>query len=179
MLGFLKRLLSGEQSPKAAASAQDDEVAHHKGHTFAEMGKDAGVSSGDIMAAMGRQAMVGGKPVYDYAQSHKHDIDMMLECCRAIESVYWAHTGYKLGPEPAYFERAAILSRKAKDYSGEVAICERWIEMADDFQAWLAENPKVRVADVTKGPRSMKIYERLPKAKELLANQEKAQRGES
>ncbi|QJQ94263.1 MULTISPECIES: hypothetical protein [Halomonadaceae] len=123
------------------------------------------------MAAMRNQPLVNGKPVHAYIESHKHDIDMMLECCQAIENVYWSHEGYKIGPEPAYFERVAILYRKSKNYSREVAICERWIAMAENFQAWLGENPEMRRADVTQGSRSKNIYERLPKAQELLKKQ--------
>ncbi|MDL4860811.1 hypothetical protein NPJ88_000540 [Halomonas elongata] len=149
----------------------DDEVEEIRRHAIEGMAKDFEVSSVDIMKAQGTQAMVDGKPTYEYAQTHKHDVDMMLECCRAEENVYWSHGSFKISPAPSYFERAAILSRKAKDYDGEVAICERWIAMAEDFRDWLSQNPKIGVADVTKGPVSKRIFNRLPKARALLEKQ--------
>ena len=38
-----------------------------------------------------------------------------------------------LVPAPYYFERVAILSRKEKDYQQEVAYCEKYIVLVEDF----------------------------------------------
>lgn len=133
-------------------------------HVAEAMAQRLGVTTGEYMDAQGILAKVDGKPVYEYTKTHKNDIDTMFDCCRAIENVYWSYGSMKMSPEPFYFERAAILSGKAKDYSGEVAICGRWIDMAEDFKKWLKTKPRGVVADVTKGPVSKRIYARLPKA---------------
>lgn len=116
-------------------------------------------------------AAVEGKPTFAYATTHKHDIQMMFRCCEAEESTYWSQpNGHRLCAAPYYFERAAVLSRKAKDYAGEVTICERWERIINDYMA----QPMVtegRAALVHKGPRSVAILARLPKAKEPLQKQ--------
>ncbi|WP_339885236.1 hypothetical protein [Vreelandella maris] len=142
-----------------------DDINRHVAEAMAER---FSVTTGEYMDAMGILPKVNGTPIYEYAKSHKNDLDMMLECCRAIENVYWSYGSMKMSPEPGYFERAAILSGKARDYSGEVAICERWIDMAEDFKKWLKTKPKGVMADVTKGPVSKRIYARLPKAQAKL-----------
>ena len=142
-----------------------DDINRHVAEAMAER---FSVTTGEYMDATGILPKVNGTPIYEYAKSHKNDVDMMLKCCRAIENVYWSYGNMKASPEPFYFERAAILSGKAKDYSGEVAICERWIDMAEDFKKWLKTKPKGVMADVTKGPVSKRIYARLPKAQAKL-----------
>ncbi|MEE4463792.1 hypothetical protein V2S84_17080 [Azotobacter chroococcum] len=129
------------------------------------------ISSEDIMRGMGAWACVDEKPTFAFATTHKHDLEMMLRCCDAEESTYWSQPqGRRLCAAPSYFERVAILSRKAKDYAGEVTICERWERIINDYIA----QPMVidgRAALVHKGPRSIAILARLPKAKELLQKQ--------
>ncbi|MCG7598890.1 hypothetical protein MHM84_03765 [Halomonas sp. McH1-25] len=163
MLGFLRRLLPGSRSK----SSQDKALENLERHAQEASAERAGVSSVSIVEAMGKQSKVDGKPIYEYAESHKHDVDKMLECCRAVENMYWSHGEMKLAPEPYYFERAAILSRKAKDYSGEVSVCERWIAMEDDFMAWRQGNQH-RGVNISGSPRAKRIRERLPKAKAKL-----------
>lgn len=46
--------------------------------------------------------------------------------------------------------------------------------MARDFKEWMAQNPEIAGADVTKGPRSKRIFERLPKARALLERQQES-----
>lgn len=80
-----------------------------------------------------RDAMVDGFPVRHYAKTHKDDLAGMLACCQAIESVYWPQGESKIRPDPFFFERAAILSRKSKDYAGEVSVCVRWIAIENNY----------------------------------------------
>lgn len=112
-------------------------------------------------------ASVEGKPTFAYATTHKDDIEMMIRCCESEESIYWSQSeGSRLCAAPYYFERVAILSHKARDYAGEVAICERWERIISDYMA----QPMVierRAAMVHKGPRSIAILARLPEAREL------------
>lgn len=98
-----------------------------------------------------------------------HDVDAMLEVCREIENAYFSQPKDKFrgAPAPYYFLRAAILCRKRHDYSGEVAICERWIALANDYSS----QQKVKdgwAANVAAGGSSADIVKRLPKARELM-----------
>ncbi|WP_110599849.1 hypothetical protein [Salinicola lusitanus] len=117
----------------------------------------------EIRRAQGMNPEVNGISNYHYAQTHKHDLETMLACCQSEENVYWAQSGSKLSPAPFYFERAAILCKKAKDYSGEVAICERWIAMEEDFMNYARTAPHPTI-DISAGPRASKIRHRLTKA---------------
>lgn len=95
-----------------------------------------------------------------------NDIDAMLDTCRRIENEYWAQPyGRRQCPAPFYFKRVAILSRKYSDFSGEVAICERWERLASDYssQQMVIEGRAARLV----GGSSKEILDRLPKAKEL------------
>ncbi|MEQ6917038.1 hypothetical protein [Halomonas aquatica] len=40
------------------------------------------LSSEEALKVSGKQGMVDGKQTYAYAESHKHDLEMMLRCCR-------------------------------------------------------------------------------------------------
>lgn len=98
----------------------------------------------------------------------------MLRRCEIEEASYWRQPkGERACAAPYFFERAAILLRKSKDFAGEIAICERWKAIADDYK----KQPLVRAkqaALVHKGPRSAAILARLSKAKELLKKQKPA-----
>jgi len=163
MLNLIRRLLSKSKSQ----GSRNHEGSYERSGGYS-------ISAAGLLADQGMLAIVDGQPTHAYAKTHKHDVDMMLRCCKAEEDVYWAQEGDgpRLAPAPYYFERAAILSRKAHDYSGEVAICERWVAMAHDFKERMAQNPETSIADVTKGPPSRGIFERLPKAQALLAKQQ-------
>lgn len=125
------------------------------------------ISSEDILRGAGAWASVDEKPTFAFAETHKHDLRMMRRCCDAEESTYWSQPeGRRLCSAPFYFERAAILSHKAKDYAGEVSICERWERIISDYMAQSMVTER-RAAMVHKGPRSIAILARLPKAREL------------
>lgn len=78
------------------------------------------VSSGDIFGAK-----VDGKNTTEYAAPSKHDLDVMLRCCRA-EMECMARTG--MVAAPSYFERVAILAKKAGRFDLEIAICKMYIK---------------------------------------------------
>lgn len=110
------------------------------------------------------QALVNGKPTYHYA-NQKHDLDVMLACVNAEIENYWKQpSGQRLCAAPFYFERAAILYRKAKLYADEIRICETWISIIKDY----SNQGNDLAAKVNLGPSSQGILKRLPKARELL-----------
>lgn len=77
-------------------------------------------------------AMVDGRPTYEYAQTHKDDLPMMLRCCDAeLQAMWQTH----LSPAPAFFEWAAILYRGQREYAREIEICERFLAELDRFLA--------------------------------------------
>jgi len=40
---------------------------------------------------------------------------------------------WKVMPSPKYFEHAAMLSRQAKNYQNEIAICELYIDLVNEY----------------------------------------------
>lgn len=129
------------------------------------------MQSGSVNGCIGIQARVGDDPTYEIAISSAKDLAIMLRCCEAEEENYWSQRqGERLCAAPFYFERVAILSRKAKDYAFEIDICERWKAIADDYGA----QPMVKAgtgAKVHKGPRSVAILHRVAKARTLHARE--------
>ncbi|MGQ4879813.1 hypothetical protein ACOJCM_14705 [Billgrantia sp. LNSP4103-1] len=166
MFGLFRKLL-GKPANQTEQNDDLDQLVKHVSEAYAG---DISVSSADFLAAQGKLAQVDGKPIYHYAESHKHDIEMMKRCCAAIEGVYWSHGTMKMAPEPRYFERVAILSRKAKDYEGEIDICRRWLAMEDDFMDW-RQGDQRRGVIISGSPVARRIRERLPKAMALLDKQ--------
>ena len=69
-------------------------------------------------------AKVDGISTYHYAETHKHDLPMMLRCCEE-QLTNMATSGG--GAAPYYFKRAAILAKKEKNYELEITICESLI----------------------------------------------------
>jgi len=109
--------------------------------------------------------LVDGKQTWELAEEKKDDLNAMKACCDAELKTY-RKTGNR--PAPYYFERVAILSRKEKKYQQEIAYCEKYLEVVDEYykKNRLPENKGVKM-----GPRYKAILKRLPKAKEL-ANKE-------
>lgn len=120
------------------------------------------------------QAQVDDKPTYELAASGKHDIDVMRSCCEAEIDNYWRQPeGERLCAAPYYFMRLAILNRKAKNYAAEIAACESWKAIINDYK----RQPMVRArraALAHKGSDSVALLARIPKAKELLRKQKAA-----
>lgn len=125
--------------------------------------------SGQSLMDRGLQANVNGAPTYQLADQ-KHNLDIMAACAEAEISNYWQQPqGERLSAAPFFFERAAILYRKNKQYEKEIEICEAWIAIMNDYTTQDME----RYAKVHLGPRSKAIYHRLPKARELLERSQK------
>lgn len=121
------------------------------------------VTSEEIMRDMGALANIEGVPTTEFAND-KNDLSAMVQCADAEERNYWGQaSGGRICAAPFYFERAAILLKKNKDHLGEIAVCERWVAIAEDYkdQAYVLAG---MAALVHKGPRSIAIYERLRKA---------------
>lgn len=108
-------------------------------------------------------AMVDGRPTYEYAQTHKDDLEMMLRCCSAeLQAMWQTH----LSPAPAFFERAAILYRGQGDYAREIEICERYLAELDRF---LAVPQHAGQAGAREGGIAQKLRDRIVRAKALQA----------
>ncbi|MGH8388161.1 MAG: hypothetical protein ACRESJ_22195 [Pseudomonas sp.] len=122
------------------------------------------LSADELLRSRGALAQVDGIPTHELADQ-KYDIEAMLQCCYAEEASYWAQEeGSRLCAKPFFFERVAILSRKAKDFAQEVAICERWVSIISDYKSQPMVKKK-RAALAHKGPRSIAIIARLKVAR--------------
>ena len=92
-----------------------------------------------------------------------HDIEVMKQSC-ALELQQTRDRGS--APAPYWFERVAILSRKAQDYEQEIAYCEAYLNSVD---ALYARGKIPRNTGVAMGPTHQAIVKRLAKARQLLA----------
>jgi len=130
------------------------------------MRKAPGKPLGEAVAeATGGANLVDGKQTWELVASWKHDIEVMKRCCTAEMETY-AKTG--LVPAPYYFERVAILARKLKDFDQEIAYCETYMRVVDDYYRVNNLPPE---EGLKAGPRYRAIVKRLAKAR-LLAAQE-------
>lgn len=115
--------------------------------------------------------MVDGIPIFEYAETHKHDYEMMYRCCLAeLEEAQRSKTV----PAPFYFWRCAILAKKAKRYDIEVKVCQSYLEFVDRYSAeMVAKGKKLGYGclDMNGSPRVVDMRKRLPKA---LSNLEKS-----
>nr|WP_241392023.1 hypothetical protein [Serratia entomophila] len=120
-------------------------------------------TTGEIITELtGGRFLVHGKPVYELARECKNDIEIMLLCCDSeLEKMN------KIGQvaAPFYFERAAIIARKNKNYKLEVDIIERYITELEGFYRL---NSLPVGSGVMAGPRFSSIVSRLEKSKQLL-----------
>ena len=120
-------------------------------------------TSGELITELTDGAnLVDGKQTWELADEKKHDIECMRTCCDA-ELKTMERAG--LIAAPYYFERVAILSRKAKNYRQEIYYCDMYIRLVENYYAKHGEKG---MADVRKGPRFQAIVARLPKARQLL-----------
>lgn len=106
--------------------------------------------------------LVDGKQTWELAESKKDDLEVMKKCCNTELATY-----EKVGlvPAPYYFERVAILARKAKDFREEIAWCEKYVSVVADYYRKnnIPENQGVKM-----GPTYKAIVKRLSKARLLL-----------
>lgn len=130
------------------------------------MQRKPGKTLGEAIAESTNGAnLVDGKQTWELAEENKHELSTMIKCCDAELATY-QKTG--MVPAPFYFERVAILYRKQRNYSQEVAYCDKYIKVVDEYYK---KNNIKQNDGVKMGPRYKAIVKRLSKAKELLAKQ--------
>ena len=126
-------------------------------------------ASGELIAeATGGANLVEGRQTWELAEEKKHDLEHMKRCCEAELQTMEAAG---IVAAPYYFERVAILSRKARNYQQEVHYCETYVRSVNEFYA---RHGTAGMADVRKGPRYKSIATRLEKARKLLAESDQA-----
>ena len=97
---------------------------------YVEQG-NAGKSSGEILGMIFPQTLVDEKQTWEVlkdAPENKHDLDLMLACCKAEMDSSQIQL---LFPAPAYFKRVAIILRKQKDYAREIGIIQLYWQLCD------------------------------------------------
>ncbi|GGC53401.1 hypothetical protein IEU95_10055 [Hoyosella rhizosphaerae] len=92
------------------------------------------------------------EPIKQLKRDELYDeaLELLLECVTACEQPESRH---RSSPAPWYTEQAAIIYRKRKDFVGEVAILQRWLELVED------------------GSQRQQLKERFEKAQLLLARE--------
>lgn len=156
-----------ESSPQSNTQIDDGSLFTDEqlNEIFDSLSDEGVITSGDLMLRAGIQAQVNGVPTYALA-NNKHDLEVMVACVEAEVANYWnQRAGRRLCAAPFYFQRAAILYRKKKQFSDEMKICESWLAIIDDYEG---QGIKL-AAKVHLGPTSVDIVHRLTKARELLA----------
>ena len=97
---------------------------------YVEQG-NSGKTSGEILGMMFPQTLVDGQQnceALQQAQENKHDLDLMLACCKAEMESSQINLWF---PAPAYFKRVAIILRKQKDYAREMGVIELYWQLCD------------------------------------------------
>ncbi len=129
-----------------------------------ETSLDQGIpaTSGEYITQVSAGAnLVDGKQTWEYAETSKNNLEVMLRCCEAELKTMGAA---QVVAAPFYFERAAILLHKAKQYDQEIAICERYVHAVEAYYSTEAQTYE---ADVRQGPRFKAIEARVTKARLL------------
>ena len=98
-----------------------------------KMVNSSGMSISQIIerASLGMHTAIGNQKT-ELDKSNDHDLHEMVRRCR--EDIQ-ASEDSGIMPSPRYFEQVAILSRKEKNYKNEIAICEMYIELINDYAA--------------------------------------------
>jgi hypothetical protein len=88
-------------------------------------------TSGELLSeATDGANLVNDKQTWEYASSHKDNLDYMKKCCDAeIETMNTSD----IVAAPYFFERVAILCRKEGDYEQEIMYCERYIKSVTNY----------------------------------------------
>ena len=92
---------------------------------------EKGKTYGEFLGELFPQMLVDGKhgwQVLAEKPENKHDLDLMLACCKAQIEESSITQCY---PAPAYFKRVAIILRKQKDYEREIGIIEFYWALCD------------------------------------------------
>jgi len=90
------------------------------------------------------------------------DIHSVVKHCR-LEIEKSKDSG--IMPSPRFFEQAAILSRKQRNYDNEIAICDLYVKLAKDF----ATKNKLSNSEFREDilPQCESLYKRMHNAKSL------------
>ena len=92
---------------------------------------NAGKTSSEILGMMFPQTLVDGKQTWEVlkdAPENKHDLDLMLACCKAEMESSQINLWF---PAPTYFKRVASILRKQKDYAREIGIIQLYWQLCD------------------------------------------------
>ncbi|WP_027349216.1 hypothetical protein [Halotalea alkalilenta] len=110
-------------------------------------------------------------------EAHKHDLDAMKAAAIEESARYWQSVSgleqSEIPPavKPDAFLRVAILSRKARNFDQEIAFCEKWVQIEQDYRhraATCKATTDRYVKDYTIGPIPENIRKRLARAKKRL-----------
>ena len=112
----------------------------------------------DIISAKGK-----GLKSYVFAETHKNDLPVMLRCCQ--EELNNLMTIGR-APSSYYFERAALLARKEKNFELEVKIFELLITAYEIYEEAYKKQGQPTPANTSYTSEEMK--KRLATARELL-----------
>jgi len=114
----------------------------------------------DVRGAIGNQTT-------ELDHSNDHDLHEVVRRCR--EDIQ-ASEDSGIMPSPKYFEQVAILSRKEKNYKNEIAICEMYIELINQY----ADKNKITEAEKSYQvvPKCAPFEKRLHNAKTMSAKPE-------
>lgn len=91
------------------------------------------------------------------------DIRSVMECCRS-EIQKSEDSG--IMPSPKFFEQAAMLSRKERNYTNEIAICDMYVKLAKQY----ASKNKLSSQEFRESvlPECEPLYKRMHNAKFML-----------
>jgi hypothetical protein len=125
ILSWIRKLLN-DSAPAYLESVTDENGEKEEGGSEKDQQAINDFLSGatDTLSGVVFSAKVDGDPTCTFADSHKHDLDVMLSCCKE-ELKNSNRTG--LVAAPFYFKRAAILAKKKKNYELEIKVCENLI----------------------------------------------------
>ncbi|QNJ29409.1 hypothetical protein [Synechococcus sp. A15-24] len=133
---------------------------------------NAGKTFGEILGIMFPQTLVGGKQTWEVlkdAPENKHDLDLMLACCKAEMESSQINIWF---PAPAYFKRVAIILRKQKDYAREIGIIELYWQLCDRvYEAKREDGDTAQMRTRQLSAIKSNFQHRYDKAKQLLEKQ--------
>lgn len=109
-------------------------------------------------------AKVKAIPISELKNEHKNNIHVMLKVCRAELNNMVTNL---LAPDAYYFEIAANLARKSKNYELEIFICKVLISAYDIYVNARQKFGLDIFCDPRRSPRYERIVNRIPRAMDL------------
>ncbi len=110
------------------------------------------------------EATVGGVPTYELAETARHDLEALKECCKA-ELEAFQRGGCILAPAPYYFDRVTVVATKQKDWKTVLEWGEAYLEALEVYKD---TNINPNKAQVWNSPRVESLQKRLTKARKQL-----------